>query len=87
MTVTLDQLNAMSRDDFVAALGSIFEHAPWVAQDAASKRPFASVVDLHRAMIAVVEAASADTRCSVVGEGGAGNSQRAYGSRRAGRIS
>jgi 2-oxo-4-hydroxy-4-carboxy-5-ureidoimidazoline decarboxylase len=62
MIVTLDQLNAMSRSDFVAALGSIFEHAPWVADGAADKRPFATVADLHRAMLAVVEAASAETQ-------------------------
>ncbi|MGE0425246.1 MAG: 2-oxo-4-hydroxy-4-carboxy-5-ureidoimidazoline decarboxylase, partial [Reyranellaceae bacterium] len=62
MTVTLDALNAMSRDDFVAALGSIFEHAPWVADGAAGKRPFATVADLHRAMLGVVETASADTQ-------------------------
>ena len=62
MTVTLDQLNAMPRDDFVAALGSIFEHAPWVAESAASRRPFTTVADLHRAMLDVVEAASAQTQ-------------------------
>jgi 2-oxo-4-hydroxy-4-carboxy-5-ureidoimidazoline decarboxylase len=62
MTVALDALNAMSRADFVAALGSIFEHAPWVADGAASKRPFATVADLHRAMLGVVKAASAETQ-------------------------
>jgi len=62
MPLTLDALNAMSRDDFITALGSIFEHAPWVAEGAAGKRPFATVADLHRAMLDVVEAASADTQ-------------------------
>lgn len=62
MTVTLDQLNAMSREDFVGALGSIFEHAPWVAEGAAGKRPFATVTDLHRAMLDVVGAASVETQ-------------------------
>jgi 2-oxo-4-hydroxy-4-carboxy-5-ureidoimidazoline decarboxylase len=60
MPLSLDQLNAMSRDDFVAALGSIFEHAPWVADGAAGKRPFVTVAELHRAMLDVVEAASTD---------------------------
>jgi len=62
MTVTLDQLNAMSRDEFIATLSSIFEHAPWVAEGAASGRPFATVADLHRAMLDAVEAASAETQ-------------------------
>ncbi|MBX3500743.1 MAG: 2-oxo-4-hydroxy-4-carboxy-5-ureidoimidazoline decarboxylase [Alphaproteobacteria bacterium] len=62
MTLTLDQLNAMPRDAFVAALGSIFEHAPWVADGAASKRPFSTVAELHRAMLDVVDAASVETQ-------------------------
>ncbi len=32
--ITLDELNAMDRDNFVAALGEVFEHAPWVAETA-----------------------------------------------------
>lgn len=60
--ITLDALNAMSDDDFVAALGSIFEHAPWVAEGAASQRPFATVANLHRAMLGVVQAARAETQ-------------------------
>lgn len=62
MTVTLDSLNALSHDEFVATLGSIFEHAPWVADGAAAKRPFATVADLHRAMLDVVEAASVEAQ-------------------------
>ncbi len=30
--LSLDAVNAMDRDAFVAALGEIFEHAPWVAE-------------------------------------------------------
>ena len=39
----LAALNRMDRDDFVAALGSTFEHSPWVAEGAWARRPFASV--------------------------------------------
>jgi 2-oxo-4-hydroxy-4-carboxy-5-ureidoimidazoline decarboxylase len=58
VTVTLDQLNATSQPDFVAAVGDIFEHAPWVAERAYAARPFANVTALHDAMMAVVRAAS-----------------------------
>jgi 2-oxo-4-hydroxy-4-carboxy-5-ureidoimidazoline decarboxylase len=54
---TLDQLNAMPSEAFVAALDGIFEHAPWVAAKAAQSRPFATVSDLHIALMAVVDAA------------------------------
>ncbi len=57
MTIPLDDLNAMPEADFVAALGTVFEHAPWVARGAAGARPFASVAALFAAMRAAVEAA------------------------------
>jgi 2-oxo-4-hydroxy-4-carboxy-5-ureidoimidazoline decarboxylase len=58
----LAALNAMERDDFVAALGSTFEHSPWVAAAAWSARPFASVDELHAAMLGVVRSAPRDTQ-------------------------
>jgi 2-oxo-4-hydroxy-4-carboxy-5-ureidoimidazoline decarboxylase len=57
---TLDQLNAMSPDAFVAALDGVFEHAAWVAEATAARRPFASVGALHDRLMAVVHAAPTD---------------------------
>jgi len=57
MRWTLNQLNAMTPDAFVAALAGVFEHSPWVAQVAAARRPFASADALHAAMCGAVEAA------------------------------
>ena len=54
--MTLAELNALDEARFVAALGGIFEHSPWVAQRAFAARPFASVDALHAAMVAVVDA-------------------------------
>jgi 2-oxo-4-hydroxy-4-carboxy-5-ureidoimidazoline decarboxylase len=54
---TLDRLNAMRPDEFVAALDGVFEHAAWVAETAASQRPFLTVTALHDALMAVVLAA------------------------------
>lgn len=50
-TLTLDALNAMPAADFVAALGDVFEHSPWVADEVAGRRPFATVAALHAAML------------------------------------
>jgi 2-oxo-4-hydroxy-4-carboxy-5-ureidoimidazoline decarboxylase len=33
------RLNAVDRDAFVAALGGVFENAPWVAERAHAMRP------------------------------------------------
>jgi 2-oxo-4-hydroxy-4-carboxy-5-ureidoimidazoline decarboxylase len=53
----LTTLNAMDRDAFAAVLGPAFENAPWVAAEAWSERPFASVAALHAAMLDVVRRA------------------------------
>jgi 2-oxo-4-hydroxy-4-carboxy-5-ureidoimidazoline decarboxylase len=55
-TPTLAALNKMPRAGFAAALGDIFEHAPWVAERAALQRPFGTVTDLLDAMLAVLAA-------------------------------
>jgi 2-oxo-4-hydroxy-4-carboxy-5-ureidoimidazoline decarboxylase len=64
--IHLDALNAASREDFVAALGDIFEHAPWVAERAFASRPFPSVASLHEAMVAAVAAASPDEQLAFI---------------------
>jgi 2-oxo-4-hydroxy-4-carboxy-5-ureidoimidazoline decarboxylase len=51
---TLDELNTMTHAAFAAALGEVFEYAPWVAEAAAQQRPFASLDALHQAMLAAV---------------------------------
>jgi 2-oxo-4-hydroxy-4-carboxy-5-ureidoimidazoline decarboxylase len=66
-SLTLDALNAMNPQAFVAALGEVFEHAPWVAQAAAPGRPYATVAALHDAMLAAVRAAPADRQLGFIG--------------------
>lgn len=53
---TLAELNAGGEAAFVASLGSIFEHSPWVASAVAGQRPFASAQALHDAMLEVIRA-------------------------------
>ena len=54
---TLDRLNASDRAAFVAALSEIFENAPWVAERAFASLPFATVDELHKAMLRAVASA------------------------------
>ncbi len=63
---TIPEANLLDRDAFVALLGGIFEHSPWIAAGAWDARPFADVDDLHRAMFAVVGAASEDRRLALL---------------------
>jgi 2-oxo-4-hydroxy-4-carboxy-5-ureidoimidazoline decarboxylase len=58
MALTLAELNAATEMAFVAALGGVFEHSPWVAARACAARPFGAVGTLHGAMMQVVRSAS-----------------------------
>jgi len=53
----LSDLNVCSKDDFVAALANVFEYSPWIAEQAATLRPFAGVNELFAAMRSVVDRA------------------------------
>jgi 2-oxo-4-hydroxy-4-carboxy-5-ureidoimidazoline decarboxylase len=63
---TLSDLNASSKDDFVAALANIFEYSPWIAEQAASQRPFAGVRQLFDAMKAAVDRAAPEPRLALI---------------------
>jgi OHCU decarboxylase len=64
--VALSALNALDRAGFVAALGAVFEHSPWVAEAGWEARPFADVQALHRAMTAAVVAAPAEPKLALL---------------------
>ena len=64
--LTLDHLNACDAATFVAALGDVFEHAPWVAEAIIGGRPFASVAAVHDAMMAAVKATPADKQLAFI---------------------
>jgi 2-oxo-4-hydroxy-4-carboxy-5-ureidoimidazoline decarboxylase len=64
--LTLSSLNAFPTPAFVAALGEVFEHAPWVAEAAASGRPYPTVAALHETMMAAVRAASAERQTAFI---------------------
>jgi 2-oxo-4-hydroxy-4-carboxy-5-ureidoimidazoline decarboxylase len=63
---TLADLNACSKDDFVAALANIFEYSPWIAEQAASARPFAGANALFAAMKAAVDRAPTELRLALI---------------------
>src|SRR5258707_4529072 len=62
----LSDLNACSKDDFVAALSNIFEYSPWIAEQAASVRPFAGVKPLFEAMKVAVDRAAPELRLALI---------------------
>src|SRR5258708_40068645 len=64
--MTLVQLNALDRADFVAALGGVFEHSPWVADAVWPRRPYSSLDALHAGMVASMRGAPQETQLALV---------------------
>jgi 2-oxo-4-hydroxy-4-carboxy-5-ureidoimidazoline decarboxylase len=65
-TYSLDEINATPAADFVAALGDVFEHAPWVAEHTAAGRPYPTVAALHDRLMQAVHGAPAATQLAFV---------------------
>jgi N-carbamoyl-L-amino-acid hydrolase len=66
MTVTLEQLNEASHEGFIALLDGIYEHSPWIAECAWSRRPFDSLASLKLALAQVVRGSSPDAQLALI---------------------
>jgi OHCU decarboxylase len=64
--MTLAELNRLDRAAFVAALGHVFEHSPWVADAAWLARPFGDVGALHAAMVGAMMAAPPERQLALL---------------------
>lgn len=64
--LTVEALNLLHPDGFVAVLGGVYEHSPWVAEAVVHQRPFAACDDVIAAMRSVVEQADDATRLALI---------------------
>ena len=64
--VTLAQINGFDRSAFVTALGHLFEHSPWVAEETWSRRPFRDVAHLHSELCATMRAAGKERQLALI---------------------
>lgn len=62
----MDEVNALSEEDFVARFGFLFEHSPWIVAAAAPARPFADVAAMHAALLNVTDAATAEQKLALL---------------------
>src|SRR4051794_16073415 len=67
LRLTLSGLNGLPAPSFVAALGEVLEHAPWVAETTASGRPYPTVTALHDAMMRAVRRAPVERQAAFIG--------------------
>jgi len=66
-TQTLSGLNGLPASSFVAALGEVFELAPWAAEATAPGRPYPTVTALHDAMMQAVRRATPGRQLAFLG--------------------
>ncbi|NUR11615.1 MAG: 2-oxo-4-hydroxy-4-carboxy-5-ureidoimidazoline decarboxylase [Bradyrhizobium sp.] len=64
--ISLADLNAAAKADFVAALANVVEYSPWIAEQLAGKRPFAGINQLHAALMAAIQSAEPDVQLALI---------------------
>lgn len=63
---SLRDLNLADRDAFVAVVGPVFEHSPWIAARAWEQRPFVGLAPLHQALCQTVQAATLEEKLALI---------------------
>ena len=66
MALSLDQLNTAPSAWLLQQLGGLYEHSPWIAEQALQRRPFVSLAQFKHAMAQVVTAASREAQLALV---------------------
>ena len=64
--ISLAALNTVSADEFVKAVGPVFEHSPWIAELTFAKKPFASLDNLHAQLCATVKNSGAAKQLALI---------------------
>ena len=64
--ITISRVNGLGEEEFVARFGSLYEHSPWVAEQAWNARPFAGLEELHGAMVEAVRAAPDERKMELI---------------------
>ncbi|MFM2073944.1 MAG: N-carbamoyl-L-amino acid hydrolase [Pseudomonadota bacterium] len=66
MPLTLEQLNSANRAQAQQMLDGLYEHSPWIAEQALNERPFRSLAHLKHAMCVVLEQAGRDAQLGLI---------------------
>ena len=64
--MTPAELKRLDRDAFVATFGAVFEHSPWVAEQAYAQGPFETVDALHAAMTRTLATAPNEVKLALI---------------------
>ena len=66
MPITLEQLNTAPLPQAAQLLDGLYEHSPWIVEQALQQRPFASIAALKQACIRVLAAAGAEAEIALI---------------------
>jgi 2-oxo-4-hydroxy-4-carboxy-5-ureidoimidazoline decarboxylase len=66
IVLTLDEINALDQDHFMARLGGLFEGPPWIITAAWNHRPFDSVHALYEVLCSIMYAAPLERRIALI---------------------
>ncbi len=56
--MTIDEINALSDEDFVGRFSFLFEHSAWIVIEAGRRRPFADLAAMEATMVRIVAEAN-----------------------------
>jgi N-carbamoyl-L-amino-acid hydrolase len=66
MPLTLEQLNSAPHEEAAQMLDGLYEHSPWIAEQALSERPFRSLAHLKHAMCEVLARAGREAQLGLI---------------------
>ncbi len=66
MPITLEQLNRAPLAEATQMLDGLYEHSPWIAEEALAQRPFASLAALKHAMVTVLAKAGVEAELALI---------------------
>ncbi len=66
MPISLEQLNSASRAQATQMLDGLYEHSPWIAEQALNERPFKSLAHLKHAMCEVLAHAGREAQLALI---------------------
>jgi N-carbamoyl-L-amino-acid hydrolase len=66
MPLTLEQLNSASQAEAAQMLDGLYEHSPWIAEQALNERPFTSLAHLKHALCEVLAHAGRDAQLGLI---------------------
>src|SRR4051812_13977545 len=64
--MTLAELNEVDQRGFITALGHLFEHSPWVAEQTWAQRPFRNAAQLHAALCGTMRRATREQQLALI---------------------